>query len=97
MNQIRATYEFLRGRSKDYLLTFKHNTSGQRVLADLAKFCRADRPTWSEDPRHHARLEGRREVWLRIEQHLRLTPEQLYEIFSGHNFNPQDMDTEEDE
>jgi len=44
----------------------KLTTSGERVLADLARFCRANESTFHADPRTHALLEGRREVWLRI-------------------------------
>ena len=47
------------------------------VLADLAKFCRATQPTWHPDPRTHALLEGRREVWLRIQRYINLPVEQL--------------------
>lgn len=36
------------------------------MLADLAKFCRANESTFDADPRIHALLEGRREVFLRI-------------------------------
>lgn len=36
------------------------------MLADLAKFCRANETTFDADPRIHALLEGRREVFLRI-------------------------------
>lgn len=53
------------------------------VLKDLARFCRAHESTFDADPRVHAGLEGRREVWLRIEEYLRLTPEQLWELRSG--------------
>jgi hypothetical protein len=47
------------------------------VLADLAEFCRADRSCWHPDPRVHAVLEGRREVWLRIQRYINLPAEQL--------------------
>lgn len=47
------------------------------VLADLAKFCRANRTCFHEDPRAHALAEGRREVWLRVQQTLRLTDDQV--------------------
>ena len=50
------------------------------VLKDLAKFCRAHQTTFNKDPRIHATLEGRREVWLRIEEFLKLTPEEIYEL-----------------
>lgn len=40
------------------------------VLGDLRDFCRARETTFDPDPRIHALLEGRREVWLRIANHL---------------------------
>lgn len=36
------------------------------MLADLSTFCRANESTFDPDPRIHALLEGRREVYLRI-------------------------------
>lgn len=39
---------------------------GAAMLADLSEFCRANESTFNADPRIHALLEGRREVWLRI-------------------------------
>lgn len=53
----------------------------QAVVDDLAKFCRADISCWHSDPRIHAALEGRREVWLRIQQHRTMTPEQLAALY----------------
>ncbi len=47
------------------------------VLADLARFCRANRTCFHEDPRAHALAEGGREAWLRIQQTLRLTDDQV--------------------
>lgn len=87
----RATYNFLVTRKRDYSLTFKQ-PAGQAVLYDLAKFCRADETCFHEDPRLHAVLEGRREVFLRIQKHLNLTPEQLYALYAGHQFNPLNED-----
>ena len=60
-----------------YQIVFANGPAGQTVLADLARFCRAGEPCWSEDQRHHARLEGRREVWLRIQAQLNLPEEDL--------------------
>lgn len=51
------------------------------VLNDLARFCRANESTYHTDPRLHASLEGRREVFLRLQHHLQLTPEQLWETY----------------
>lgn len=56
---------------------------GDVVLKDLARFCRAHKSTFHENERAHALAEGRREVWLRISHHLRLTPEQLWELYAG--------------
>lgn len=44
----------------------KPNVAADIVLADLRDFCRARETTFDADPRVHALLEGRREVWLRI-------------------------------
>lgn len=53
------------------------------VLKDLARFCRAHESTFNPDARAHAVAEGRREVWLRLQNHLQLTPDQLWELYSG--------------
>ena len=55
----------------------------QDVLDDLKGFCRAERSCWADDARMHALLEGRREVYIRIMQHLELTPETLLALYSG--------------
>lgn len=53
------------------------------ILADLAKFCHADKSTSSPfGDRASAVLDGRREVWLRIQQHLNLSEEDLWAIYS---------------
>jgi hypothetical protein len=53
------------------------------ALIDLAEFCRANESCFHADPRMHAVLEGRREVWLRIQEHLHLTPTQLTALRLG--------------
>lgn len=55
--------------------------NGRVVMADLARFCRANTTCFHEDPRIHAVLEGRREVWLRITQHLNLPLEELAKLY----------------
>lgn len=50
--------------------------AGEAVLRDLVRFCRA-KITTKADPL----LEGRRQVYLRIVQHMELTREQLREMF----------------
>jgi hypothetical protein len=74
-------------------LELKGSPAGNMVLSDLARFCRATTTTWSDDARHHARLEGRREVWLRMTEHMNLTPEQLQALYDQRNIlTPSDED-----
>lgn len=76
--------QLLQGRQVAYVQVFsdEKNLYAKEVLKDLAKFCRADETTWHPDARVHAALEGRREVWLRISQHLKLSLEELQKIYS---------------
>ncbi len=69
-----------------YQIVFGAGPASGTVLADLGRFCRADEPAWSEDARHHARLEGRREVWLRIQNELKLPVEDLLQRRVGSDF-----------
>jgi predicted alpha/beta hydrolase len=55
--------------------------TAQRVLRDLAKFCRAQESAYHADPRMDAVLEGRREVWLRISHFTKLDPDQLWKTY----------------
>lgn len=57
------------------------------VLHDLARFCRAMDSTYHKDARAHAVLEGRREVFLRIEKHLKLDPEQFWKSYGKVEIN----------
>jgi hypothetical protein len=70
-------FNFLRGRQRSYQLTFSQ-PAGQAVLRDLIVFCRGMDSCFHPDPRLHAVAEGRREVLLRILNHLKMTPEDLY-------------------
>ena len=69
MNLFEKARQFLGQRRTAYVKTFL-NPYGDEVLRDLARFCRA-----------HAVAEGRREVWLRIQQHLQLSDDELWAIF----------------
>jgi len=51
------------------------------VLADLASFCRANETTFHLDQRVTDMLNGRREVYLRIKDHLDLSFDQLWEKY----------------
>lgn len=67
-------------RQQAYLIAFRTELAKQ-VLADLALFCRADSTTFHENPRAHALMEGRREVYLRIQDHLKLGGEALWQKY----------------
>lgn len=81
----------LKGRKRNYQLTFE-TPAGQAVLIDLARFCRATETCFHPDARLHAVAEGRREVWLRIQQHLNLNSQQLFTLYQGqHLLKPGDQ------
>jgi len=71
----------LRSRKQAYETVFNPESVDVKILLkDLAEFCRANSSTFHEDPRIHAMLEGRREVWLRIQKYLNTTPDELWEL-----------------
>jgi len=76
--------EFLFGRSLSYKRVFNDESRDTvSVLSDLARFCRAHNSTAHIDTHAAARLDGRREVWLRIQHHLQLTDEELWALYGG--------------
>lgn len=79
MSWLKQAKDYLFERKRAYDVTFK-NVSGEIVLQDLARFCRANESCFNADARLHALAEGRREVWLRIQRHLNMTPEQLAQL-----------------
>ncbi len=71
-------------RRTAYLAVFNKGTvHTEEVLVDLARFCRVHKSTFHPDPRTHALLEGRREVFLRIADHLNLSDEDIWKLYSG--------------
>lgn len=69
---------------KAYLLTFQLTQPANiHVLEDLCRFCRgAETCVVPGDRDKTLVLEGRREVWLRIQQLTNMTPEQLFAIYA---------------
>lgn len=67
-------------RQRAYIQTFQGPVA-EEVLRDLAKFCRAHETTFHTDSHAAAVLEGRREVWLRIQQHLKLSNDDLWKLY----------------
>lgn len=84
-----ALIERLRRRKTSYQLAFG-SPAGKAVLRDLAPFCRAAETTFHpmHDARVQAMLEGRRQVWLRICQHLDFTPEELAALYRAAVLDP---------
>lgn len=81
LDKLRA---FLLGRAGSYRRVFNQESLDvQAVLRDLARFCRASTSTGHVDPHVAARLDGRREVWLRIQHHLQLDNESLWRLYDG--------------
>ena len=69
-------------RQYAYRATFK-GPLAEEVLADLARFCRATESTFHDNERVQSKLDGRREVWLRISEHLNLPPDDLWQLYDG--------------
>ncbi len=81
---LRRLFSFLDQRKRAYQLTFElHQPANVIVLQDLMRFCRAQESTFHPDARIAANLDGRREVFLRIQNHLGLSTEQLLSIYGG--------------
>jgi len=79
-----ATKRFISGRAGAYRRALDPaNRDGETILRDLAKFCRAHESTAHPDPHMAARLDGRREVWLRIQQNLNFPDDQLWLLYGG--------------
>jgi hypothetical protein len=73
---------FLSTRRHAYRQTFAGPLS-EIVLRDLASFCFANNTTFIADDRAHALAEGRRQVWIRIANHLNLSPDELWSLYDG--------------
>lgn len=81
---IQRARQFLFGRKGAYSRVFQGTGfDGATVLADLMKFGRMFESTFHPDPRVHALMEGRREMALRIQQHLNLSDEDLWRLLNG--------------
>jgi hypothetical protein len=88
---IQKYLEVLKNRISSYRTAFDQAQFENRaVLTDLALFCRmfttTEEPGQKEDPRV---LEGRRQVFLRIQEHLQFDHNQLYQLHPLRNMTPQ--------
>lgn len=80
--KFRRAWEYLTGRGRIYRRLL-NTDDGKLFLRDMAKFCRAHQSTAHADATVAARLDGRREVWLRIQHHLQLDDETLWRLYGG--------------
>lgn len=78
---IGAAKAYLATRRMNYVRTFSGHPA-KKVLADLACFCRANASTFHPDRAVQSKMDGRREVWLRIQQHIRLSDFELWTMFA---------------
>lgn len=76
MSDAEETIAFVEQRRRAYQLCFS-SPAGKEVLADLAKFCRANESCMASDQFTRDALFGRREVWLRLTEHHDLDIEDL--------------------
>jgi len=69
---------------RGYKLTFGSPVARQHVLPDLAEFCGANDPApRNDDLFMQGRAAGRRDVWLRIQNFLHLTDDELMALYAG--------------
>lgn len=90
-NSYEATLRWLDGRRYAYRRMFdvRESADAHTVLADLAKFCFANDTVATTDRDQTQRLIGRREVWLRIQQHCNLDNETLWKLYGGAPLPPE--------
>lgn len=75
-----AAIDLIRRRKQGYVHTFKvEDRFASAVLADLTAFCRGGQTTFHENQRMNDILQGRREVLLRICDHIGMNERELYE------------------
>lgn len=74
----------LRSELQGKIIAYNHVFNAENrflptVMEELALFCRAETSCFHADPRIHAALEGRREVWLLIQSYLNKSVDELLE------------------
>lgn len=89
---VRSAFGFLTGRARAYKRRLDPaDRDADVILTDLMRFCHANEPLVVRgsppDPLVTARLDGRREVWLRIQRHINLDDETLWRLYDGRERN----------
>ena len=67
-------------RRRSYQATF-NSPEGKEVLKDLVVFCGQNKSSYSQNPHEMAFREGRREVWLRIQAHMKISDDDIWKLF----------------
>ena len=86
-------FDFFKRRGVTYKLA-ANQPAFQDMLIDLGVFCRSNETcvvlddNGKVDVERTLILEGRREVWLRIQNHTKLNAQQLFSLYTGRQFNP---------
>lgn len=82
----KAIRAYVENRQRAYINVFREGKPSAEDLAlvmdDLTRFCRGGQTPWADDPRIHALLTGRNEVWQRIRQQLDLPFAALLELYT---------------
>ena len=76
--------------SRAYNLTFNQSKASQQVMKDLGDFCHGWDTTFDKDPHISSRLQGRREVFLRIMNHLHMPEEKLMALYLNRPINDEE-------
>lgn len=72
-----------RDLQRAYQLTFMTPSGKNFVLPDLCEFCHGQEPApRNADMFEQGRAAGRRDVWLRINEHIHLTQEELVAVYA---------------
>jgi len=91
---VQRTIDFLGWRKRAFQLRFpKAERREDVVLRDLARFCHINEECPYSDPYKIGEWLGRRAVFLRIQRHLCLSPEELFELYSGVRLQKQESES----
>lgn len=90
MSTAEGKVAYLQAVKTAYQLTFQdQQPANQEVLADFARFCRANETCFVKgSPEQTLIYEGRRQAWLHLTQYLHLSAEQLYVLYALRSGNP---------
>ena len=81
VSRLGGTYDVSEIRQA-YQIVFRNAAAERLVLPDLAEFCHANEPApRMNDMFAQGRAAGRRDVWLRVQEHLQLNEADLFALY----------------